>query len=77
MSQKESFGIMDEGYFVPRTEIIDWINNLLNVIIYIAQLNLNKIEQLGSGAVYCQIIDAIHPGKIPMSKVNWKAKNDY
>lgn len=30
--QKESFGIMDECYFVPRTEIIDWINNLLHVI---------------------------------------------
>lgn len=31
MAQKESFGMMDEGYFVPRTEILDWINNLLNV----------------------------------------------
>lgn len=29
--QKESFGMMDEGYFVPRTEILDWLNNLLNV----------------------------------------------
>lgn len=43
----------------------------------ITQLNLNKIEQLGSGAVYCQIFDVIHPGKIAISKVNWKAKNDY
>lgn len=32
---------------------------------------------MGSGAVYCQIIDVIHPGKIAISKVNWKAKNDY
>jgi RP/EB family microtubule-associated protein len=32
---------------------------------------------LGSGAVYCQIIDIVHPGKIALSKVNWKAKNDY
>lgn len=31
MSQKESFGIMDDCYFVPRTEILDWINNLLHV----------------------------------------------
>lgn len=29
--QKESFGMMDEGYFVPRGELIDWINNLLDV----------------------------------------------
>jgi len=38
---------------------------------------MTKIEQLGSGAVYCQVLDVVHPGKIPMNKVNWKAKNDY
>ena len=27
--------------------------------------------------MYCQIIDVIHPGKIAINKVNWKAKNDY
>jgi len=29
--QNESFGMMDEGYFVPRTEILNWINALLKV----------------------------------------------
>lgn len=38
---------------------------------------MTKIEQLGSGAVYCQIVDVIHPGKIALNKVNWRAKNDY
>ena len=38
---------------------------------------MNKIEQLGSGAVYCQIVDVIHPGKVALSKVNWKARHDY
>ncbi len=33
--QKESFGMMDEGYFVPRGEIVDWINNLLDVCIHL------------------------------------------
>ena len=42
-----------------------------------ARLNLMKTEQLGSGAVYCQIIDVVHPGKIVISKVNWKVKSDY
>ncbi len=32
---------------------------------------------LGAGSVYCQIIDVIHPGKIALNKLNWKAKNDY
>ena len=75
--QKESFGMMDEGYFVPRTQILDWLNSLLNVSSKLIQLSLTKIEQLGSGAVYCQVIDVIHPGKVALNKVNWKAKNDY
>lgn len=29
--QNESFGMMDPGYFVPRGEIITWINDLLKV----------------------------------------------
>lgn len=41
------------------------------------QLNITKIEQLGSGSIYCQILDVIYPGKVALNKVNWKAKNDY
>jgi RP/EB family microtubule-associated protein len=32
---------------------------------------------LGSGSIYCQILDVIYPGKVALNKVNWKAKNDY
>ena len=66
----EAFGMMDEGYFKPRTEILKFINDLL-------QLNVTKIESLGQGAVYCQIIDAMFPGKVALSKVNWKAKLEW
>lgn len=47
-----------------------WVNDLL-------KMNLSKIEQLGTGAVYCQLTDVLYPNKIPMCKVNWKAKFDY
>lgn len=30
----EAFGIMDEGYFISRSEILGWVNNLLEVTIY-------------------------------------------
>jgi len=32
---------------------------------------------MGSGAVYCQILDFMYPDKVPMQKVNFKAKTEY
>lgn len=61
---------MDEGYFVSRQEILRWINHNL-------QLQLTSIEELGSGAVYCQLIDCLFPGRVPLGKVNWQARHDY
>lgn len=55
---------------MSRGELLNWVNDLLKV-------NLTKIEQLGTGAVYCQLIDILYPGKLAMNKVNWKAKFDY
>jgi hypothetical protein len=36
-----------------RTELLQWLNDLL-------QLNYTKIEQCGTGAAYCQILDSIY-----------------
>ena len=54
------------GYFTSRHEIIEWINDLLIT-------HLTKIEQLGSGNIYCQLLDAAYPEKVPLNKVKWQA----
>ncbi|XP_059623938.1 microtubule-associated protein RP/EB family member 1C-like [Cornus florida] len=65
-----NIGMMDSAYFVGRSEILAWINSTL-------QLNLSKVEEACSGAVHCQLMDAIHPGIVSMHKVNFEAKNEY
>lgn len=63
-------GMMEGAFFVSRTELLHWVNGLLDV-------NLAKVEQCASGAVYCQILDACHPNTVAMQKVNWMAKVDH
>jgi len=52
-----------------RTDLLAWLNELL-------QLNYTKIEQCGSGAAYCQILDSVY-GDIPMARVKMNAKHEY
>ena len=47
--------------------MLAWINESL-------QLNLTKIEQLCSGAAYCQFMDMLFPGSIALKKVKFQAK---
>ncbi len=70
MSSGDSIGKMEGAFFVGRSEILDWANNLLD-------LQLTKIEQCATGAVYCQILDAIYPGTVAIGKVNFAAKHEF
>merc|ERR1719253_583285 len=62
--------MMEGAFFVSRSELLGWANDFFD-------LNLAKVEQCANGAVYCQIIDACHPGTVNMRKVNWMAKSDH
>ena len=68
--RKNTFAMMEGTYFVPRGELLQWLNNTFNS-------SITKIEELASGAMYCQIFDECMPGKLQMSKVNWNAKQEY
>lgn len=70
MADADTIGMMDGAFFVGRGELLSWINDFFH-------LQLTKVEQCATGAVYCQIIDACYPGTVPMGKVKWNAKHDY
>lgn len=63
-------GRMDGAFFVSRSELLAWVNHVLD-------LSLAKVEQCSNGAVYCQIIDACHPGMVQMKRVNWSARDEH
>lgn len=70
MDKGESFGILSDAYSVSKNVILDWMNEDF-------QLQLSKIEQCATAAVYCMIIDKIYPGTFNIKKVKWNAKFDY
>jgi len=65
-----SVGMMEGAFFVGRHQLLSWVNGLLAV-------DVKNVEQCANGAIYCQIIDSIHPQHISMKKVNWMAKCDH
>ena len=62
--------MMEGAFFVSKNELISWINDLL-------QIHITKVEQMASGAAYCQIMDIMYPGSVAMSKINWLAQYDH
>ena len=58
--------MINSGYFTSRREILTWLSSLLS-------LEVSRIEQLGSGSLYCQVLDAAYPNKVPLHRVKWAA----
>ncbi|CAO3637181.1 unnamed protein product [Mucor fragilis] len=52
-----------------RTELLAWVNDLL-------QLNYTKVEQAGTGAAYCQVMDSVF-NDVHMTKVKFDTKHEY
>lgn len=61
-------GMMSGAFFVPRTQLIQWLNSSF-------KLSVSKIEQCSNGAIYCQVFDSLFTGKVQMSKLNWSARD--
>ncbi|AGO10014.1 AaceriAAR024Wp [[Ashbya] aceris (nom. inval.)] len=57
------------GLGESRTELLGWLNDLL-------RLDYTKVEQCGTGAAYCQIMDSIY-GDLPMHRVKFDARAEY
>ncbi|KAK3258851.1 hypothetical protein CYMTET_32123 [Cymbomonas tetramitiformis] len=70
MSNAQNIGMMDSAYFVGRSELLEWINGTLGI-------NVQKVEHCANGAIPCQLMDVLHAGVVPMSKVNFEAKSEY
>lgn len=58
------------SYYTSRTELLNWVNGVLD-------LQLTRLEQFASGALYCQLLDAYFHQIILMHKVNFYAREEY
>lgn len=60
---------MSEIPALSRQGLVGWVNDTLH-------LNISKLDELGTGAAYCQFMDMVF-GDIPLSKVKFEARNEY
>eukprot|EP00768_Dysnectes_brevis_P003757 gnl/Dysnectes_brevis/2670_a3232_1141.p1 GENE.gnl/Dysnectes_brevis/2670_a3232_1141~~gnl/Dysnectes_brevis/2670_a3232_1141.p1 ORF type:complete len:250 (+),score=59.22 gnl/Dysnectes_brevis/2670_a3232_1141:38-751(+) len=62
--KRNGVGNMSGAYFVGRQELLRWLSDFLELVI-------TKIEDASSGAHYCQLLDALFPGQIPLHRVKF------
>jgi len=58
---------MDPAFFVGKNVLLAWLNDFFAA-------GYLKVEQMSNGAMACQIMDAIYPGKVALNKVNFDAR---
>lgn len=64
-------GMMARNNFASQGELLQWLNSTLS-------LKLEKIEDTCSGAVACQLFDALYgPGTVNMKRVDFNVKSEY
>ncbi|CAI4230094.1 unnamed protein product [Auanema sp. JU1783] len=54
---------------VSRHELLAWVNDLLKA-------SLSKIEEMSTGAAYCQLTHLLFGEEISLKKVKWNSKNE-
>ena len=59
----------NKAYFASKNELLSWASKLLD-------LELSTLEEMSTGAIFCQLLDACHPGTVKLNKVNWKANSE-
>jgi len=55
---------------LSRHEMLAWVNDCL-------QTSYCKVEELCSGAAYCQFMDMLFPGSVPMKRVKFRTKLEH
>ncbi|KAL6764598.1 microtubule plus-end binding protein [Haematococcus lacustris] len=58
------------AFFLGRAELLGWINETLGT-------RVAKVEDTCNGSIACQMMDALHPGVVPLKKVDFNAKDEY
>ncbi len=69
-NQSQAINIANDNLKLTNKSLLEWIRSYYLI-------DIKKIEQCCTGAIFCQILDSIHPGKVKMNKINWNAKYDY
>lgn len=65
-----SIGLQHPAFAVSKVVLLQWIEETF-------QLKYAKVEEVASGAFYCQVLDYLFPGQMRMNLVNWNSKLDY